>query len=95
MKERKVIILLMVLAIALLPFCQIDADECIFEFKRGSKVVTLCDKGYKIDVPPTEVEGNLYIPYRFVTEKLGLWVEWNAQERSVAATAEDMTQRSG
>ncbi|MFD0589158.1 copper amine oxidase N-terminal domain-containing protein [Paenibacillus sp. GCM10027627] len=56
------------------------------EMKLGTKQSTVNGKPYTLKEVPQNIKGVVYVPARFVTEKLGAQVDWIAKERRVHLT---------
>ena len=54
-------------------------DTCTMDFRKNSKVVTVCNKGYMLDVAPFVQDGALYLPVRFFFERFGADVSWSVK----------------
>ncbi|PZE21904.1 N-acetylmuramoyl-L-alanine amidase family protein [Paenibacillus xerothermodurans] len=57
------------------------------------KDVTVNQKSYKLETPPTIVEGSTMLPLRFIGEQLGLDVTWDDLTRSVFLKEPDNAER--
>ncbi len=67
-----------------------EDDKAEFKLTIGSKEATVWGEAVTNDVAPVIVNDRTMLPARFVAENLGAKVEWNAEERKVTITAEDI-----
>ncbi len=65
------------------------AEDCSFVFTINSKTAKICGKGYRLDVAPLSIDGKTYLPFRFVAERLGAEVSWDAQRYVARAQGPD------
>lgn len=56
---------------------QVGADTCKMEFRKNSKVVSVCDKNYRLDVAPFSQDETMFLPVRFFFERFGSKVGWS------------------
>ncbi|RAP74670.1 copper amine oxidase N-terminal domain-containing protein [Paenibacillus montanisoli] len=59
------------------------------EMKLGSATATMNGETYKLAAPPKNVNGTVFVPIRFVSEALGVDVNWMEKEKRVNLNFDD------
>jgi peroxiredoxin len=78
---KKVFLLLVALSL-IMPAGFVDSANGKVEGRVGSKTVKICDKGYNIGSPITQVGSVVYFPVRFFADRFGADVTWDNFNRT-------------
>jgi len=65
----------------------VSSEGTVVTLRNGSRIVTVNGTPSRTDAPPTIVNGRAFVPLRFVSERLGANVRWEASTRSVSIDA--------
>ncbi len=60
-----------------------DKDNNTISLKVGSKKVKKNNKNINLNLSPYIYNGHTYVPFRFVSESLGIKVYWDAKSKSI------------
>jgi len=64
----------------------IKNNNTIILIKIGSKVATVNGKSVTLDVAPVIQNGRTFVPVRFISETMGLKVEWDSNTKRITIT---------